>query len=215
VLGNGIGGLCIRILYILRLMWTVQREYIEPVGPLQLRFLASDSCLSYAGFLNALAEQATFRELIQEEMRAAPFVAFRWETPPLTATTIDQPFECLLHDSPDLDVPANPTDFQNYFQPDVEVVSFENLGADALLVVPCPISRSANYSHIGAFHRGAPHSQQHAFWITAVRAVLARLGSQPLWLSTAGGGVDWLHMRLDKRPKYYRHLPWREWLQET
>jgi hypothetical protein len=196
-------------------MWTVQREYIEPVGPLQLRFLASDSCLSYAGFLNALAEQATFRELIQEEMRAAPFVAFRWETPPLTATTIDQPFECLLHDSPDLDVPANPTDFQNYFQPDVEVVSFENLGADALLVVPCPISRSANYSHIGAFHRSAPHSQQHAFWITAVRAVQARLGSQPLWLSTAGGGVDWLHMRLDKRPKYYRHLPWREWLQET
>jgi hypothetical protein len=29
------------------------------------------------------------------------------------------------------------------------------------------------------------------------------------------GGVDWLHMRLDKRPKYYRHLPWREWVQET
>ncbi len=72
MLGNGIGGLCIQILYILRLMWTVQREYIEPVGSLQLRFLASDSCLSYAGFLNALAEEATFRNLIQEEMRAAP-----------------------------------------------------------------------------------------------------------------------------------------------
>ena len=43
----------------------------------------------------------------------------------------------------------------------------------------------------------------------------AHLGSQPLWLSTAGGGVDWLHMRLDKRPKYYRHLPWRDWVSES
>jgi hypothetical protein len=196
-------------------MWTVNRDNPGPAKTLRLRFYTGDECLSYADFLRALAEEATFRELIQEEMQAAPFVAFRWETPPLTATTIDQPFECLLHDSPDLDVRADPTDFQTYFQSGVEVVSFDNLGADALLMVPCPISKSANYSHIGAFHRSAPHSQQHAFWITVVQAVQTRLGSQPLWLSTAGGGVDWLHMRLDKRPKYYRHLPWREWGQET
>jgi hypothetical protein len=196
-------------------MWTVQREYIEPVGPLQLRFLASDSCLSYAGFLNALAEEATFRELIQEEMRAAPFAAFRWETPPLAATNIDLPFECLLHDSPDLDVPADPTDFGAYFQTGIEVVSFNNLGADALLIVPCPTSASTNYSHIGAFHRSAPQEQLHAFWKVVAQTVMLRLGPQPLWLSTAGGGVDWLHMRLDGRPKYYRHLPWREWVQET
>ena len=196
-------------------MWTVHRDHPEPAKTLRLQFYADDECLSYAEFLKALAEVATFRELIQEELLAAPFAAFRWETPPLTATTIDQPFACLLHDSPDLDVRADPTDFQTYFQPGVEVVSFENLGADALLVVPCPISNSANYSHIGVFHRSAPHSQQHAFWIAVAQAVQARLGSQPLWLSTAGGGVDWLHMRLDKRPKYYRHLPWREWVQET
>jgi hypothetical protein len=191
-------------------MWTVQRDQPGSNHSLRLRFYAGDECLSYADFIRALAEYAGFRELIQEEMRAAPFVAFRWETPPLTATTIEQPFACLLHDSPGLDVQADPTDFQTYFQPGVEVVSFENLGADALLVVPCPISKSANYSHIGAFHRSAPHSQQHAFWIAVAQAVLARIGSQPLWLSTAGGGVDWLHMRLDKRPKYYRHLPWRD-----
>jgi hypothetical protein len=196
-------------------MWTVDRDNPGPVKTLRLRFYAGDEYLSYAKFLKALAEEATFRELIQEEMRAAPFAAFRWETPPLTATNIDQPFECLLHDSPDLDVRADPTEFETYFQPDMEVVSFENLGADALLVVPCPISKSANYSHIGAFHHSAPHSQQHEFWITLAQALLARLGSQPLWLSTAGGGVDWLHMRLDERPKYYRHLPWRDWVSES
>jgi hypothetical protein len=182
---------------------------------LQLRFLASDSCLSYAGFLNALAEEATFRELIQEEMRAAPFVAFRWETPPLTASNIDQPFECLFHDSPDLDVGADPTDFEAYFQSDIEVVSFKNLGGDAWLIVPCPISTLANYSHIGSFHRSAPCAQLHAFWREVAETVLAQLGTQPIWLSTAGGGVDWLHMRLDDRPKYYRYIPWQDWVQEA
>jgi hypothetical protein len=192
-------------------MWTIQRNYLEPVGPLRLRFSAGDDCLSYAEFLRALAEDASFRELIQEEMRAALFVAFRWETPPLTSTNINQPFECLLHDSPGLDVPADPTDFKSYFHANTEVVSFKNLGGDATLIVPCPITKSANYSHIGAFHRSAPLSQQHAFWTAVANEALARIGSKPLWLSTAGGGVDWLHMRLDERPKYYRHLPWRNW----
>jgi hypothetical protein len=72
-------------------MWTVDRDNPGPVKTLRLRFYAGDECLSYAKFLKALAEETTFRELIQEELRAAPFAAFRWETPPLTATTIDQP----------------------------------------------------------------------------------------------------------------------------
>ena len=196
-------------------MWKVRRDYPGPARTLRLRFYADQKCLSYADFLRALADYASFRELIHKEMQAAPFVAFRWETPPLTDTSIDQLFECLLHDSPGLNVRADPTDFETYFEPEIEVVSFQNLGADALLIVPCPISKSANYSHIGTFHRTAPHSQQHAFWIAVAQVVLERVGSQPLWLSTAGGGVDWLHMRLDERPKYYRHVPWRDWVQET
>ena len=194
-------------------MWTAQRDNPGSKDTLRLRFYAGDDRLSYAGFLRALVEDESFRELVLNEMRAAPYVAFRWETPPLDSSSIEQPFECLMHDSPKLDVSADPTDFQTYFQPGVEVVSFENLGADALLLVPCPIAKSANYSHIGAFHRSAPLSQQHAFWIAVANAVLARIGRLPLWLNTAGGGVDWLHMRLDERPKYYRHLPWRNWTQ--
>ena len=192
-------------------MWTVQREYPETGGTLQFRFFAGNDCLSYKGFLLALERDANFRDVFLEEIPAAPLIAFRWENPPLTANNIEQQFECLLHDSPDLDVRADPTDFESYFRPDTEVVCFNNLGAVALLVVPCPISASVNYSHIGAFHRSAPQGQLHTFWKVVAQSVLARLGPQPLWLSTAGGGVDWLHMRLDDRPKYYRHLPWRDW----
>lgn len=194
-------------------MWKVLRDHSWRVETLRLRFFAGDDILSCGEFLHNLTSDTSFRELLQDEFRNAPYVAFRWETPPLTSTTIGQPFECLLHDSPGLNVRADPTPFENYFQPGREVVSFNNLGADAVLIVPCPISRSANYCHLGAFHRSAPVAQQHTFWIEVARTVMARLGSRPLWLSTAGGGVDWLHMRVDDRPKYYRHLPWREWHQ--
>jgi len=34
-------------------------------------------------------------------------------------------------------------------------------------------------------------------------------GAGPPWVSTAGMGVPWLHVRLDTRPKYYRHAPYR------
>jgi hypothetical protein len=37
-----------------------------------------------------------------------------------------------------------------------------------------------------------------------------RVGRQPVWLSTAGAGVAWLHVRLDDRPKYYGHGPYRQ-----
>ena len=196
-------------------MWKAQRDYPGSAHTLRLRFFAGEDHLSYGEFLRTLVEDESFRELVLIEMRAAPYVAFRWETPPLDSTKIEQPFECLLHDSPELDVPADPSDFNTYFQTCTEVVTFKNLGGDAALIVPCPIDKSANYSHIGSFHRSAPLPQQHAFWIAVANAALARIGPLPLWLSTAGGGVDWLHIRLDDRPKYYRHRPWREWVSES
>jgi len=35
------------------------------------------------------------------------------------------------------------------------------------------------------------------------------LSETPLWASTSGAGVAWLHIRFDTRPKYYIHLPYR------
>ena len=38
-----------------------------------------------------------------------------------------------------------------------------------------------------------------------------RVGARPVWLSTAGAGVSWLHVRLDDRPKYYGCGPYRQY----
>lgn len=59
-----------------------------------------------------------------------------------------------------------------------------------------------------AFVRYAPEQQQHAFLALIGKTVEAQLSDQPLWLSTAGAGVAWLHVRLDKRPKYYGYVPY-------
>lgn len=212
-MGEGYNGRCIDTTYRARDdqvtdRWKAHRERPD-VSTVKLQFHSKGNCLSYGEFLEALLEEHDFRQLLQEELRAAPFVAYRWETPPLTSHTLDHPFSCLLHNSPDLDVTADDTDFRYRFKPGEAVVCFENLGADALLIVPCPVSASANYSHIGAFHRSAPSGQQHALWELVARSAMTRAGTQPLWLSTAGGGVDWLHVRLDSRPKYYRYTPWK------
>jgi hypothetical protein len=53
-------------------------------------------------------------------------------------------------------------------------------------------------------------SENHALWRTVGKTLQERIAEQPVWLSTAGGGVSWLHVRLDSRPKYYGYHPYKE-----
>jgi hypothetical protein len=73
-----------------------------------------------------------------------------------------------------------------------------------VLVTPCPAD-DRDFSHLAQFTRAASSAQQDAYWHAVGDAVGARMGTRPMWLSTAGHGVAWLHVRLDSSPKYYRH----------
>ncbi|MBI3866870.1 MAG: hypothetical protein HY290_33740, partial [Planctomycetia bacterium] len=170
------------------------------------------SAISFADVLHALQNDFEFRSFFISTLAAAPFEAFRWEMPPITAATADRAFEFVLLDSPELATTPQPDSFASHFD-DLAmrqgVVAFPNLGNDAVLVVPSPVGPSSVYGHLASFIRGAPVPQMHALWELVGSTMEHRVGATPVWLSTAGAGVPWLHVRLDNRPKYYGYKPYR------
>jgi hypothetical protein len=145
-------------------------------------------------------------------LAGSSFSAFRWETPPVTSSTLSRSFEFVLLDSPSLARAPDSAAFAEYFQKssEPEVVEFPNLGGDAILIVPRPNTSLPTYVHLASFVREAPESQRHALWQLVGFAMSKRVSTKPVWLSTAGGGVSWLHVRLDDRPKYYGYDPYRQ-----
>jgi len=178
----------------------------------QYQILDDERVLTSAQILQKWQSDNSFRTFFIGLLADAPFAAYFWETPPITQATLARPFEFVLVDAPSLaNAPAERYAFANHFTSE-SVVDFPNLGKDAHLVVPCPQKPGDAFSHLAAFSRRAPLDQQHQFWQRVGSAVTNHLSERPLWVSTSGLGVYWLHVRLDSRPKYYTFRPYREWL---
>ncbi len=191
-------------------MWNSRSEELHNLHSTRIVITKNSSSVSYATVLQAWQHDVIFREFFIQLLSSLPFSAFRWETPPVTNTTINRPFECVIIDSPSLARVPDRQTFSPYFNAEQSVVAFLNLGQDAMLVTPCPTNSACDYGHLGAFIQNAPLSQQHALWAAVGDAMAQRINDdQPVWLSTAGGGVAWLHIRLDSYPKYYHHIPYR------
>lgn len=152
-----------------------------------------------------------FRSAFIATLANVSFPVFRWETPAVSEDDLAGEFEFVVVDSPELDTAPDPAPFAEHFRrsPGESVLTFANLGGDAELIVPAPHGPESAYTHLAAFVRNAPTGQQHDLWKAVGRAMARRVGRHPVWLSTAGGGVAWLHVRLDDRPKYYAHAPYR------
>ena len=193
-------------------MWSFQREKLP--GKRGVRFAVNFDAqpASFADILRAWQDDAEFRSLFNAQLADVPYSAFRWETPPVTAATITRPFEFVLLDSPGLARHPDPEAFAEHFGAASQegIAVFPNLGGDAVMVVPCPLTSASAYGHLAAFVREAPEAQRHALWRAVGEAMARRVGPRPVWLSTAGGGVSWLHVRLDDRPKYYSYAPYRQ-----
>ena len=165
---------------------------------------------TYAEVVQGWQNDPGFRTLFNSLLAGAPFVAFRWETPAATTATLKRPFEFVLLDSPGLARTPDPEAFAEHFrEAEASVVTFANLGGDAIMVVPCPMAPPQAYGHLAAFVRQAPENQRESLWVAVGEAMGRRIGGKPVWLSTAGAGVSWLHVRLDDRPKYYGYGPYK------
>jgi hypothetical protein len=144
----------------------------------------------------------------------SPRTAFRWETPAVMAARLATAFQFALIERPGLTAQADPHAFASHFaDPSAGAVAFPSMGADAILVAPTPLAPPEACAHLAVFTRMAPIHQQHALWQQVGRSMAGRVGERPVWLSTAGAGVAWLHARLDDRPKYDRHAAYRQVVQ--
>ena len=167
--------------------------------------------MSYAKVIDGWQKDSNFRDYFIGLLRHSPFQSFRWETPPVTIASSDQPFEFVLLDSPDIALDPDPAAFAEHFDTigSGEVIEFANLGGDAILIAPAPDEPGVDFGHLAAFIRNSSETQRHMLLQSVGAAMQRRISAQPVWLSTAGGGVAWLHVRLDDRPKYYAYEPYR------
>jgi hypothetical protein len=192
-------------------MWTSRCERLANYDGIRVAIKLDSAPVSFADILQRWQTDGDFRSFFIRLLADSPFSAFRWETPPITTATAQRTFEFVVLDSPELEMAPDPKAFAGHLRQDAPhgVVEFPNLGKDAILIVPCPIGPHADYAHLGAYVRQAPEPQKHALWKLVGAAMERRLGARPVWLSTAGAGVSWLHVRLDDRPKYYGYVPYR------
>lgn len=191
-------------------MWTIHSKSLANDRGLHFTITRNGIQATYSDVLFAWRDSQEFRTLFNSELAKTPYRAFRWESPAVTQATIDRPFECVLLDSPLLDRRPDAQAFAEHFVGHAaDVVAVPNLGGDAILVIPRRLVEESAYVHLATFVRSAPEMQRDALWRQIVESMLERLNDKPVWLSTAGAGVAWLHVRLDDRPKYYVYGPYR------
>jgi hypothetical protein len=143
-------------------MWVASQEALSAHRGLKITLELNSEPATFADVMRAWQTDSRFRTLFNALLADTPYSALRWELPAATATTIDQPFECVLLDSPGLATRPDPSPFSEHLRAaaDSEVVEFTNLGNDAILVVPTLRGASSAYGHVAAFAREAPKSQR-------------------------------------------------------
>lgn len=175
------------------------------------QLLRDGTHLRWSDVRRGLERDGDVRAVLTETLRAADGAAFFWECVPWRAEAdplfafVTVPSDALARPRPD------PEPFAEHLHADrAPVHAFPNLGGDAQLVVPAPVGRRDVYAHLADFVRGAPRDQVDALWVAlAEQIALWRRTPRPLWVSTSGLGVSWVHVRLDGRPKYITHAPYR------
>lgn len=180
-------------------------ELLQEGKVIRHRFFENDERMSFDQAIGLLDESADFRTYLSGLLANVPFESFCWECKPVKIDNIDSGFEFVVIEDLRLASKANSKAFEEHLDTDDLVTSFENLGGDAVLVVPeHSLSATEGYAHMAQFVRTAPMEQQHELWQLLAAEVEANLNSDLLWINTAGHGVPWLHVRLDDRPKYYQ-----------
>ena len=182
-----------------------------------LKSQSDNSLLPFYSFLSLILSGGHLLTSILQQFNSS----FYFECLPINKDSLTSySFQFVIIPAPELDnLQLDEQSFQNKFDSNLnsneKVISFNNLGGDASLVVPCPIEGDNDcMRNLYTFIQRAPEDLIEAFWKKAGKKMLERLEenpTRPIWLSTSGAGVYWLHLRLDSNPKYYNWRPYKVW----
>ncbi len=188
-------------------MWELKTESLDGAKRHRVRIYRDEKVSSYLDVVRAWQKDSTSRTAIVDFLADVKLNAYRWETTPVMNGIAHDPFEFVLLDAPGLVGKADAKAFADQFKNAAGngVVVFPNLEQDATLIAPVPIDASSSYRHLAGFCRTAPVAQQHEFWEAVGREAEKRIDNQPMWVSTSGAGVSWLHIRIESSPKYYSY----------
>jgi len=165
---------------------------------------------TFQDFITAVKHDVSFLDQFLKVLtNEVTFESYYFECPPVNAKTLDEKnFEFVLVESDTLHWRRpDPEAFAEHFNHHCSTTVFDNLGGDSTLIAPCP-SKQASFPHLAAFMRKGSNEQIEDFWKKVASEFSSRIEKDKprnVWLSTAGDGISWLHMRLDPRPKYYQH----------
>ncbi len=167
--------------------------------------------LTFSEVIDLWKADQLFKDFYAQMIAQGPYDSFFWELPSINKSKLDDAFEFVLVKSEWLSRAASdPVTFKSHFKKEASVVAFSNLGKDAVLVVPTPQSAAENYSHLGQFLRKGNVHQIDRFWTMLSYAIESMLEKErPIWVSTSGLGVAWVHVRIDHQPKYFQYKPYK------
>ena len=130
-----------------------------------------------------------------------------WECVPISYNELNKVFQFVILDAPSLsNIRQDNITFSEYFQANNSMaVQFLSKGGDSWLVSPRYVS-GKDFSSLSRFINNASESYIMCFWCCVANTLKSKLlsnKSKKFWLSTSGLGVNYLHVRIDERPKYY------------
>ena len=189
-----------------------KKLYITDILDLKSIFFRRDETATEK-FINVLQSQISFND-------------YFLECPPVNLESFSKtPFEFVIVDAQNqlkgrkVDSHAFSEHFHEKNPMEICSVAFNNLGNDAKLITPCPFDQGPNkchesYGHLASFMKKGPSFQVRKFWKDVAFHFIKQVhikGHEYVWLSTAGQGISWLHVRLDSRPKYYQTKEYKNW----
>ncbi|MEM9328132.1 MAG: hypothetical protein AAGA85_20870, partial [Bacteroidota bacterium] len=121
--------------------------------------------LTFDEVIKLFINSEEFKNQLTKTLVQVPFAGFFWEVRPIKKSETNSRFQFVVVNGRRLcDLRADPKRFEGYFEKDVPVASFLNLGKDAKLIVPSNQDANTNYAHLAAFLKTGNSEQINEFW---------------------------------------------------